>query len=717
MNVLALVLGLAARLQDADSIGIPHQIESEFERRWAALQEASKTKDLLDHHALACETLANRLAQPDPETLRWLRLPCVLAPRLEGLAPRLLEAHEIVAQQAIEGVRDPVLLRRLLERHAYTQAAKRALEALANRAGDEGRLDEALKIWAADFDRRPTPELAARIALAHARRADQASLLALRAAVAAAKLQGPVRVGGQARELKDLLDGLLKPAPDPPAPAGAALSNELSLGRFEFPHQETYAPDQACALPALGRAGDRDLLVCTNGWRVVALDPSRGEGGSMENAVEWSFPREGAVRSYPRHNPYPGTPPPVGAAIGDGRAYVTMFTRESPPRPNQVGRRPDRNEGPASLRAFDLASGELLWDTETIRIPTADGSRESWAEQARVELQNFCFSGPVLVRSGRLYAAVITSPTTPRYAWVVCLDAATGHPLWTTTVTNTSQTRNGTQLTTIAEEGGTLVVCSNFGVLAALDAETGAFEWLVKYRDAGSPDLRQTASAPMIAGSLIYLLAQDVDELLAFDRWTGRQIPLPMPSEPLPWASFRRLAGRLGDWLLLTGAKNAAYHVGDGRVASLMSVEGDLFGRAAILDGRVYLPTRTALQVYEAPAWKLTQSLPWTEKQGNLLASEGRIFLQTDQVALFSSFAALETRFDPKTGAAAPHGPACRQRAAILEASGRLKEAVPFYRRALKAWAQDPAWQESAEAVRQKLAALEEKLGEEFPKE
>jgi hypothetical protein len=80
----------------------------------------------------------------------------------------------------------------------------------------------------------------------------------------------------------------------------------------------------------------------------------------------------------------------------------------------------------------------------------------------------------------------------------------------------------------LAEEEGTVVITTNFGVVAALDSATGSIEWLVKYfttertkRDAN----RLAGSPPVIMGSLVYVFPQDCDALLAFDRWTGLEAP------------------------------------------------------------------------------------------------------------------------------------------------------------------------------------------------
>ena len=57
------------------------------------------------------------------------------------------------------------------------------------------------------------------------------------------------------------------------------------------------------------------------------------------------------------------------------------------------------------------------------------------------------------------------------------------------------------------------------------------------------------------------------------------------------------------------------------------------------------------------------------------------------------------------------------QVARIYEGAGLLKDCVPYYRKALKIWEKDPAWQETSDALRKKLTDLAEKLGADFPKE
>jgi outer membrane protein assembly factor BamB len=712
MTILIGVLILALRPQDDERIQLPLELPEEFERRWQKAAAEGRSKELFDLYAVAWESFPNRLARPDPDAPRWLRATAVLAARLEKLPAKDLEPHVQVAQQVLESVRDPVQRRLAAERYAYVAPGRRALLAAANQDADEGRLLPALRQWALEYDLNPTPELAARQALAHARTGDSAALAAVRNA--AKDAVGAVRVAGAASALKPWLNTLAPPA----APSGSAVAqppgNELPLGRYDF-LGDGYARENAASIPAAGRAGDKLLAVFTNGWRIVAVDPTRATGGPLEEAIEWRYPREGSIRPSSMLSHYPVTPPAIGVTISGSRAYVTHFTREPKTLNQLVGRRVERLEGPACIRALDLATGESIWDTESLEVECPDGSRQPMVERAEFGRHNYCFSGPPLIRGERLYAAVMTSPVTPRHTWAVCLDARSGSLIWSVPLATKPALRQDTQVLTFSEEGGTLVYCSNFGIAAALDSETGRFEWAVKYREIPAPN-RPGASAPIIAGSIVYLLPQDADGLIALDRWTGRELPLPEGGELLPWNELFRLAGRDGDWLLLTGLKNMAYRVTDGRTVLLGNPEGGAVqGRAFLAGGKAYLPGRTALHVFDSREWKHLASTPWgpgTERAGNVVLAEDFVLFQTDRLLLGTGADLARKRFGPR---AAEHPPAARQFGEILENGGLLKEAAGHYQRALRAWEQDPAWQESAEALRKKIATLREKLGDEFP--
>ena len=725
MRTLATVLFIALSVspsraaQEQDHLHID-EISETFLRQWAAAEESRNAKELLDLYTVAHDTLSRKLARPEPEVDRWIPLERVLAAKLAALPGAALESHEIIARQVLEAVLEPAERRRAIEKYAYTKAGRDALDQLSNIECDRGRMTEALKGWSRALEVRPGVETVARLAFAHAMRKDGVSLASLRAQAETRSIKGEITVEGRKRELYEYLDSLgparaetealLKPAPGPTC--------EVPLGHYDLREDGRYGERLAVSLPAVGRAGNKDLIVFSNGLRIIAIDAGRAEGGIIDDAVEWRWPPKAPVRTWTLGN-YNDALPYVGATVADGRVFCPMFAERQEAH-QQVGRRQQKFLGASVLRAVSLETGEVLWDTESVKV-TVNGAPVPLLEFLRLDNSDFCFGGPPIVRGDRLYAAVMTSPFTGRQCWAVCLDARTGQPVWCTDLGTAPQTKE-MSVAQIAEEDGTLVFSTNYGVVAALDSRTGAFEWLVKYMSNRPKRSHRTAgSPPVIAGSLVYVLAQDCDDLLAYDRWTGLEAPLPKLSQALSavWKDVVHLIGGSGDWLAFSGTRNLAIRPLDGQVVSLPESEKNRFGRGAISNGRLYLPSRTELSIFDTSTWKLVDSLKWSETSnpGNLLVAGPMLVHLSDRLDVYTSPDLLRERFSPKVDVKSPSPHDCRQFARILEGSGRLKECVRYYRRALKAWENDPAWQETAEGLRKKLADLAAKLGDDFPRD
>jgi hypothetical protein len=717
--LLSLSVSPARAAQDQDHLYID-EVSDTFLKQWAAAEESRNAKDLLDLYAVAHDTLSRKLARPEPEVDRWIPLGRVLAAKLATLPPAALESHEIIARQVLEAVLEPAERRRVIEKYSYTRAGRDALDQMSNIECDRGRMTEALKGWSRALEVRPGVDTVARLAFAHAMRKDGVSLTALRAQAETRSIKGEISVGGRKRELYEYLDSLRPAAavPPPPLKPDRGPTCEVPLGHYDLREDGRYGERLAVSLPAAGRAGNKDLIVLSNGLRIIAIDAARAEGGVIDDAVEWRWPAKGPVRTWTLGN-YNDALPYVGATVADGRVFCPMFVERQEAR-QQVGRRPQKFLGASVLRAVSLETGEVLWDTESVKV-AVNGTMVPLLEHLRLDNSDFCFGGPPLVRGDRLYAAVMTSPFTGRQCWALCLDTRTGQPLWCTDLGTAPQTKE-MSVAQIAEDDGTLVFSTNYGVVAALDSRTGAFEWLVKYMNSRPKRSHRTAgSPPVIAGSLVYVLAQDCDELLAFDRWTGLEAPLPKHSQDLSdaWKDIVHLIGAAGDWLAFSGSRNVAIRPLDGQVVTLPESEKSRFGRGAISGGRLYLPTRNDLSIFDTSTWKMVDSLKWSEASnpGNLLIAGPLLVHLSDRLDVYTSVDLLRERFGPKVDAKSPVPQDCRQLARILESSGRLTECVRYYRRALKAWEDDPAWRETAEGLRKKLADLSDRLGEEFPKD
>lgn len=758
MCIVATLLVLA--LQDNDHLLI-NEVSETFNRQWAADEEAHNYKELLVLYAVAHDTLRDRLAKPDPEVDRWVPVGRVLSAKLAALPASALEAHEIIARQVLENALEPGERRKAIEKYAYTQVGREALDLQSNVDCDQGRLGDAMRGWCRVLEVRPDVQTVARLALAHAMRKDGVALATLRAFAEAKGLKGQIVVEGRRRELFEFIDSLHPPlrGPDPAAPVvrpAPGPTCEIPLGHYDPKDDGRYGERFAVSLPAAGTVNGKPVVVVSNGLRVTAISPSRAEGGEIDDAVEWRFPKGVLARTYTL-GPYNSfTLPYVGTTISGRLAFCPMFPERQEPR-QQVGRRQQKFLGPSVLRAIDLATGESVWDTETLLVETAAPSDPATSSPSRgpspgsgsprppagppappraegastriplteylnLDKSDFCFGGPPVVRGDRVYAPIMTSPYTGRQCWVLCLEAQSGQPIWCTDIGTAPQSKS-MSVALLAEEEGTVVVATNYGVVAALDSATGGIEWVVKYINETRPvrpSVRTSASPPVIAGSLVYVLAQDCDELLTLDRWTGLEAPLPKPKQTIAWSDLVHFLGMADGWLVFSGTRNLALRPLDGEVLGLPDSDGGRLGRGTISGNRLYLPTTHELSIFDTQSWRQIEFLKWPEAPsgpGNTLVAGPLLVHMSDRLDLYTSAELLGARFGSENGAAPARPQDCRQLARIYEGAGMLKESVPYYRKALHAWATDPDWRETADGLRKKLADLEEKLGADFPKE
>jgi outer membrane protein assembly factor BamB len=726
MSIVAALLLLA--LQDTDQndhILIRDEVTESFNRRWADAEEERNYKELLALCGMAYSSMGDKLARPDPTVSRWIPLTRVLAARLATLPPASLEAHEIVAKQELDDTRASGRRRKAIEKYLYTEAGRGALEQQANVDCDQGRIGDAMRGWSRALEVRPSAETVARFALAHAMRDDGVALATLKATVKARGLKGQVVVAGRSVELDDYLDSLVpgRPRGEPAAPLlkpAPAPTNEILLGHYDLREDGRYGDHLAVSLPAAGTANGKELVLVSNGLRVTAVSVGRAEGGSVEDAIEWHFPKQGPWKTYTQTGYQSFSLPYVGVTVSDGLAFCPMFPEHQEAQ-QQRGRRQQPFLGASALYAIDLATGAAVWDTDSI-IVDKGGSRTPLMEYLNFKTSDFCFGGPPVVHGDRLYAPVMTSPYTGRHCWVLCLDARSGQPVWCTDVGTAPQSKS-MSVAQVAEEDGTVVLSTNFGMVAALDSGSGSIEWIVKYLNDTRPirpSYRPAASPPVIAGSLVYILTQDCDELLAFDRWTGLEAALPRPKAEVPWPDVVHFIGRAQDWLVFSGTRNVALRPLDGEVVNLPDVENSRLGRGTISGDRLYLPTIHELLIFDTKSWRQVESLKWPEATsgpGNTIVAGSVVAHMSDRLDLYTSLDLLRDRFGLRDGAAPAKPQDSRQVARILEGAGLLKDAVPYYRRALTVWEKDPAWQETADGLRKKLADLAEKLGADFPKE
>lgn len=683
---------------DTDRLYI-EQASREFLKRWQDAEGSSDWKTLVELHAYALEHLPRKLMRPDPAENRWVPMPRALARKLTVMPRADLAPWEHLARQALATARDRAERQAAIDRYAWTLAAHQALMGLGNTDFDEGRTAEAIRTWTRAFEFRPAPELAARIALAHAALGNSAALERIRAR----SLEGALEVGGRRFDLQDYLESLRPaPAPSPLLRAGSPPTNDLFLGRYDFRLDEGTYGRSYTSIPAWARRGSRDVVVFTNGIRVTALDPSRGEGGSLEGAVHWRFP-EGAlpVRAMPgtQSSSYPL--PFMGAAISGDRVYVTMFSNQ--PRSRLIGRRPDPFDGPAALRCLDLATGREIWNTDDTAA-VMNGQKVPLWDALPFGQRNFCFSGPPIVRDGLLYAGIMTSPRTEREAYVLCLEAATGRLAWSAHLASMPRSLRDPppSVTTLAESDGQIVAQSNFGVVAGIAAATGTVDWLTRYAPEGT---RTFVNAPVFLRDVVCILAQDRDELLVLDRATGRPVPPPASVSDLSWSALYQLVGTAGDWIVMAGASTYALGPGGQRV-ELPQCEASRHGRATIAGGFLYVPTMTHLMVYDTRTWKLRGAYEWNGGEpGHMLVADSFCASLGNELRLYSSMEGIWKRF-PNLDARPAPWESSRQVARIFAANGLKPDAARHYRRAIETLESDPHREAERREMLERLADL-----------
>jgi tetratricopeptide (TPR) repeat protein len=693
--------------QDDDERIFIEEPPADFLNRWTEAERRYDARELVDLYAFALDRFPRKLAQPDPKVRRWLPLPRALAERMAARPDDpALESHENAARALFESVPDRDALERAFERFGFTRAARHALESLGNAAFDEGRLPDAVRLWSRALGPRPSPEAVARLARAHAMLGDGAAVARLRARATEGDWDGDVTVGGRALKLSEVIGELPVAAPLL-APAAAPVVGEMLLGQYDLRLSETgYSHTLPPSLGAYGRFEGREYVVLTNGVSAMALDPAQGDSGPLDRGgLLWRY--ESPRRYIPQA--YRTPQPPVGIAIAGGRAFATMYSKDSKQR--VTGRRPDRFDGPAALRAFDLASGKLLWDTDEIATEVNE-ERVTLLEMLPFGSRNYCFSGPPLAIGGRLYALVMTSPNTARECFLVCFDPDDGKPVWCTFVASAPRAMGETAtVPTMAEEAGQVIVQTSFGIVASIELKTGRIEWLSRYEVSGG---RQDVNLPVFHRSRVHLLPQDRYEMVTFDRWDGREVPLPAFGPDFTWWQAQQFVGATDQAIIVTGSnKSWALRPADAKVVELVQGAAPRAWRGAIDGTRVYIPAGEALNVYDASTWKLTHRFPWPQRdgraQGGNVKLAGPVCLVLDDVlSVYCSPEALAERFAGR----ADRPEACVQIGRILERAGRLKEAATHLRRALEFYERDPAWSETADSLRKSLREISRRLGD-----
>ncbi|MBI4563111.1 MAG: PQQ-binding-like beta-propeller repeat protein [Planctomycetes bacterium] len=429
-------------------------------------------------------------------------------------------------------------------------------------------------------------------------------------------------------------------------------SNDVQLPKSAIP--ERGAGDFPC-LPAYAKIDERDYVVFSGGGTMVAVDPTRvgANPADPDEGIHWKLPetKPFALRENKIEPQVGRSRPFLGVAIDGTHAFATLYSR----RPVRAGVA-EPIVRTQRMVCIHVAERRVLWDTDV----------EGWWEAARkrnlwIIERGFSFCGPPVVAGDRVYAGISAYREEEEESQVLCLDRRTGLPVWERLVAAVTGKRHGpfdarpaTRLTLIAEKGGVIFAHSNLGVVAAVDATTGAIRWMSKYPR--GEDKGRHVSPLVLHRGKIYALPQDQDELQVFDMATGDAAKLTVPTSgqrPFNWKNIVRMIGEHGDKLVLGGGGNR-YGMesivmrltdspqkderGEPRYPAgtwhrLVESNVQRSGLGTIHDGLVYLPTcvagrneKGALAIFDGVTWRWVndpREAEWREPNGhgNLLVA------------------------------------------------------------------------------------------------
>jgi outer membrane protein assembly factor BamB len=321
-----------------------------------------------------------------------------------------------------------------------------------------------------------------------------------------------------------------------------------------------------------------------------------------------------------------------------------------------------------TLVCLDRESGRTRWTKTTAALPeSADAVR---AMQ---------FGGAPLVVGNEVYiVARGTKAMQFQDSYVVCLDLSTGDYRWSTYVASAGSTFmvNGIVSTprdvaSLGYSSGRVLVITNVGAVAALDAFDGSVAWLNIYRQQGDiaegpimgggfmqarmgmnigvPDTKDlpnpfTYNPAMVQNGRLFAMPSDSRFLFIFDVATGAEVAR------IERADFNGTVEGKADPIMLIGVINdIVYLGGDDRILALnwkkythenpmdciVWVEGmeHIRGRPLLTNELVYVPTATSLLWVRVSNGKIVDKYPkddsWTLAHG-----PGNVLTMPDHVII-----------------------------------------------------------------------------------
>jgi len=565
------------------------------------LDEAGDDLVTLDgKHYLPASRFAHQLLARLPDAA--LRL---YQDRIDDAARKLLEAAK--------RTRSPAPLRQLLDRYFVARPAEEALLLLGDLLFEAGEYRAAEQVWrrlsgdGADIaypGKRSDPAaVEARLVLAAIfqgeRQRAEVALAAFRARYPDAHGRFAGRDGPLAATLQALLQTPSRPAParnpgtdwptfgggpDRAARVGVRLPSHWTgrpwVAALPQALRHPQAPESAPARPPFGHPVIvNGQVFVTDGNRLFGFDLVTGEPTASFTAARSAAIAEKA----------PADPCPSLTASGN-----RLYLRVGPP----LIRPPDPTTDKAGATAIvcllqaDDRSLKELW---RVAPPGAGQAAVVW-------------EGAPLVAGRRMWAAYARFEGGRLVHGIACFDPSDAtttpeQPAWAVDVCDSPLPAGGTgrarhELLTLA--GRHVVLCSNAGAVAAVDAATGQRSWGFRYPRSRKADISSVDPSPaVVAGGRLFVAPTDADRVYALDPETGQLL---WESGPTEGAQVVGVAG--GKLVVAVAGRVRGIRGLDVASGSQREPEGWVqhdgggllgYGRGLVSDDVILWPTRSGL--------------------------------------------------------------------------------------------------------------------------
>ena len=534
-------------------------------------------------------------------------------------------------------------------RYPRTRAARRAAELLWARLFEDGRMVRAveqLDVYLADArlatDKRRLGLLTLALATAQlGRRADAERALQRLARLPEASIPFDGRVLDVRKAVEDLLRSesvSTAPWPDvggnaarnrrvtgaPPLGEPLAFSRRVS-GRVVFATGDRMPSRRQLLEPRAMSSVDfkpegvalvgENAFLAMRGSHLIAVD--RYGGG-----VLWDRPLMGSG-ARPEYAMWPSS--------GDGCVALIQggFVRRSSQNMRVVfwGRRQQWQPSGRRLVVLRETTGETLWvwdglvkDLDTaqwtsdqrkawldrIKPPDTDGATVPVAGGMAQDQVQLTVAGSPLIYGGRVFVGATKSPQGMLVeSYLVCLDLATGEPLWYRLIgagSPVNLTPMGLSVDRMipTTDGRNVYVEGASGILAAVSLATAEVQWVSRLpwpaRESGwglsaSEWAGDVADAPIVAGDRLLVTELRGPGLVCLDRATGRMLW----NVPLK-RTMRRLGVAQGMLLVSSPKAVEGYDVASGKLRLKVALRGTVSGRGFVTDHAVYVPTHIGIE-------------------------------------------------------------------------------------------------------------------------